>query len=103
MNTSHLNRRTLLGAAAALGASALPAMAQPLAPGQEKFRALFKEMVETKTALSNGSCTELAQKVAPIPGAETTVALRKLLEAKDCAVRAVVAALKSRPVGPNGE
>jgi tripartite ATP-independent transporter DctP family solute receptor len=28
MTTSHLNRRTLLGAAAALGASALPAMAQ---------------------------------------------------------------------------
>jgi hypothetical protein len=49
--------------------------------------------------------SELAQKIAPIPGAETTVALRKLLEAKDCAVRAVVAALKpkARPVGPNGE
>lgn len=47
--------------------------------------------------------TELAHKVAPIPGAETTVALRKLLEAKDCAVRATVAALRSRPVGPNGE
>jgi acetylornithine deacetylase/succinyl-diaminopimelate desuccinylase-like protein len=41
-----------------------PALAQPLTPGQEKFRALFKEMVETNTALSNGSCTELAGKIA---------------------------------------
>ena len=45
-------------------ALAVPALAQPLTPGQEKFRALFKEMVETNTALSNGSCTELAGKIA---------------------------------------
>jgi acetylornithine deacetylase/succinyl-diaminopimelate desuccinylase-like protein len=45
-------------------ALAMPALAQPLTPGQEKFRALFKEMVETNTALSNGSCTELAAKIA---------------------------------------
>jgi acetylornithine deacetylase/succinyl-diaminopimelate desuccinylase-like protein len=43
---------------------AVPAMAQPLTPGQEKFRALFKEMVETRTALSDGSCTELAGKIS---------------------------------------
>ena len=42
----------------------VPALAQPLTPGQEKFRALFKEMVETRTALSDGSCTELAGKIA---------------------------------------
>ena len=35
---------------------------------------------------------DLAAKVAAVPGAETTVALRKLLESKDAAVRAVVVA-----------
>src|SRR3569833_2071188 len=42
----------------------LPAMAQGASPGRERFRALFKEMVETNTALSNGSCTALAEKIA---------------------------------------
>jgi len=46
------------------GALTLPAFAQPLTPGQEKYRALFKEMVETKTELSDGDCTALAQKIA---------------------------------------
>ena len=60
MNTSHLNRRTLLGAAAALGASALPAMAQtktvlristPAVPDDwhAKMWTVFKEQLE-KTA-----------------------------------------------------
>ncbi len=43
---------------------ALPSTAQTLTPGQQRFRALFKEMVETNTSLSSGSCTELAQKIA---------------------------------------
>ena len=43
---------------------ALPVTAQTLAPGQLRFRALFKEMVETNTSLSSGSCTELAEKIA---------------------------------------
>jgi len=51
---------------AALAASlALPAMAQTaLRPDQLKFRALYKELVETNTTLSSGSCTLAAQKVA---------------------------------------
>lgn len=37
---------------------------------------------------------ELAAKIATLPGnAERTVALRKLLEAKDCAVRAQLASI----------
>jgi acetylornithine deacetylase/succinyl-diaminopimelate desuccinylase-like protein len=42
----------------------LPLAAQTLTPGQQRFRALFKEMVETNTSLSSGSCTELAGKIA---------------------------------------
>ena len=60
MTTSHLNRRTLLGAAAALGASALPALAQtktvlristPAVPDDwhAKMWTVFKEQLE-KTA-----------------------------------------------------
>jgi acetylornithine deacetylase/succinyl-diaminopimelate desuccinylase-like protein len=55
--------RTLIATLLAT-AVALPALAQPLRPDQEKFRALFKEMVETNTSLSVGSCTALAEKVA---------------------------------------
>jgi acetylornithine deacetylase/succinyl-diaminopimelate desuccinylase-like protein len=42
----------------------IPAMAQPLNPGQQRYHDLFKEMVETNTELSIGSCTELAGKIA---------------------------------------
>jgi acetylornithine deacetylase/succinyl-diaminopimelate desuccinylase-like protein len=45
-------------------AVALTSTAQTLTPGQQRFRALFKEMVETNTSLSSGSCTELAEKIA---------------------------------------
>ena len=55
--------RTLL-ASLLVTAMAVPALAQPLRPDQEKFRALFKEMVETNTTLSSGSCTALAEKIA---------------------------------------
>jgi acetylornithine deacetylase/succinyl-diaminopimelate desuccinylase-like protein len=34
------------------------------APGQPRFRALYKELVETNTTLSSGSCTPAAQKMA---------------------------------------
>jgi len=40
----------------------LPAIAQT--KGQQRFRALFQEMVETNTTLSSGSCTALAQNIA---------------------------------------
>src|SRR6202161_5001147 len=36
----------------------------PLRPDQVAFRALYKEPVETNTALSAGSCTLLAQRIA---------------------------------------
>ncbi len=43
----------------------LPALAQTgLRPDQLKFRALYKELVETNTTLSAGSCTLAAQKMA---------------------------------------
>jgi acetylornithine deacetylase/succinyl-diaminopimelate desuccinylase-like protein len=38
--------------------------AQNLRPDQAAFRELFKEMVETDTSLSSGSCTALAGKIA---------------------------------------
>src|SRR5258708_39887651 len=36
----------------------------PLRPDQVTFRALYKELVETNTSLSAGSCTLLAQRIA---------------------------------------
>ncbi len=36
----------------------------PLRPDQVTFRALYKELVETNTTLSAGSCTLLAQRIA---------------------------------------
>src|SRR6202161_4902562 len=36
----------------------------PLLPDQAAFRALYKELVETNTTLSAGSCTLLAQRIA---------------------------------------
>ncbi len=50
---------------AALAASlAIPATAQDLRPDQLRFRALYKELVETNTTLSAGDCTLAAQKMA---------------------------------------
>jgi acetylornithine deacetylase/succinyl-diaminopimelate desuccinylase-like protein len=51
---------------AALAASlTLPAQAQTAPrPDQLKFRALYKELVETNTTLSSGSCTLASQKMA---------------------------------------
>src|SRR3954465_7732294 len=51
-------------AALALLASA-PALAQPATrPGEAEFRAIYKELVETNTTLSAGSCTLAAQRMA---------------------------------------
>src|ERR1700722_3270537 len=47
---------------AALGM--LPAGAQDLRPDQQAFRSLYKELVETNTTLSAGSCTLAAQRMA---------------------------------------
>ncbi|MEO7177779.1 MAG: M20/M25/M40 family metallo-hydrolase, partial [Allosphingosinicella sp.] len=50
--------------AAALLAAA-PASAQPAAaPGEAEFRAVYKELVETNTTLSAGSCTLAAERMA---------------------------------------
>ncbi|MDB5738429.1 MAG: hypothetical protein JWO65_2097, partial [Sphingomonas bacterium] len=52
-------------AAALLGQSiAATAQTTPLRPDQAAFHALYKELVETNTTLSAGSCTEAAAKMA---------------------------------------
>jgi acetylornithine deacetylase/succinyl-diaminopimelate desuccinylase-like protein len=43
---------------------AIPATAQELRPDQVRFRALYKELVETNTTLSAGDCTLAARKMA---------------------------------------
>jgi acetylornithine deacetylase/succinyl-diaminopimelate desuccinylase-like protein len=43
---------------------ALPASAQSLSPGQQAFRGIYKELVETNTTLSSGSCTLAAERMA---------------------------------------
>jgi acetylornithine deacetylase/succinyl-diaminopimelate desuccinylase-like protein len=43
---------------------ALPASAQDLRPDQQAFRGLYKELVETNTTLSAGSCTLAAERMA---------------------------------------
>ncbi|QUD89426.1 M20/M25/M40 family metallo-hydrolase [Phenylobacterium montanum] len=44
--------------------AAAPAAAQPLSPDVAAFRDTYKELVETNTELSIGSCTEAAEKMA---------------------------------------
>src|SRR4051812_137208 len=58
--------RSLATAAAsmALGLTASPAAAADIRPDQAAFRALYKELVETNTTLSAGSCTVAAEKMA---------------------------------------
>jgi len=51
-------------AAVALAFSAQAASAQALRPDQAEFRSLYKELVETNTTLSSGSCTLAAQRMA---------------------------------------
>ena len=46
-----------------LGAEAM-AMDAPLRPDQTEFRGLYKELVETNTTLSAGSCTLAAERMA---------------------------------------
>jgi acetylornithine deacetylase/succinyl-diaminopimelate desuccinylase-like protein len=56
----------ILGAALALTSQlglAQAAMAQDLRPDQVRFREVYKELVETNTSLSVGSCTEAAAKM----------------------------------------
>jgi acetylornithine deacetylase/succinyl-diaminopimelate desuccinylase-like protein len=55
--------RAFLSAALA-AALVVPAAAQDLRPDQQRFHALYKELVETNTSLSVGDCTLAAQKMA---------------------------------------
>jgi acetylornithine deacetylase/succinyl-diaminopimelate desuccinylase-like protein len=62
-------RRRMFGAISAAMFIQGAALAQeppmtPLRPDQVEFRALYKELVETNTTLSAGSCTLLAQRIA---------------------------------------
>lgn len=63
-------KSSLLATAAAL-LLAVPAQAQmaitpmgPLRPDQQKFFELYKELVETDTSVTTGSCTQAAQQIA---------------------------------------
>lgn len=56
--------RAMALAGAALLAASVPAQAQELRPDQTAFRELYRELVETNTALSVGGCTEAAEKMA---------------------------------------
>src|SRR6202049_4006714 len=56
-------RARIAAAAVALFCTSVPAGAQNAA-GEAKFRELYKELVETNTALSNGSCTLAADRMA---------------------------------------
>lgn len=50
---------------AAQAVSAQPVRAaQPLRPDQAEFRSLYKELVETNTEVTDGSCTQAAQQLA---------------------------------------
>lgn len=55
--------RILLGVAMA-ACLTLPAAAQSPRPDQAQFRDIYKELVETNTTLSSGSCTLAAQRMA---------------------------------------
>ncbi|WP_296595384.1 M20/M25/M40 family metallo-hydrolase [Phenylobacterium sp.] len=57
-------RRVLAGLMGLAVAAPGMAQAQATRPDQEAFRAIYKELVETNTTLSVGSCTEAAAKVA---------------------------------------
>jgi acetylornithine deacetylase/succinyl-diaminopimelate desuccinylase-like protein len=58
----HRMTRVALAMAAVLGA--VPAVAEtPADPGQARFRALYQELIETDTSLSNGSCTLAAERM----------------------------------------
>ncbi len=59
-------RKRTFAVALALGASMVCAASaqQPLRPDQQAFRSLYKELVETNTTLSVGSCTLAAQRMA---------------------------------------
>jgi acetylornithine deacetylase/succinyl-diaminopimelate desuccinylase-like protein len=58
-----MRQAPLILAAMLFSAVAVPALADDTA-GEAKFRDLYKELIETNTALSNGSCTLAADRMA---------------------------------------
>src|ERR1700726_2647281 len=56
--------RCLAVAAALVAFSAAAAPPQDTPAGEQRFRALYKELVETNTSLSAGSCTLAAERIA---------------------------------------
>jgi acetylornithine deacetylase/succinyl-diaminopimelate desuccinylase-like protein len=53
-----------LGAAIVIALGAQAVIAAPVRPDQASFRSLYKELVETNTQVTNGSCTLAAQRMA---------------------------------------
>lgn len=64
MIAKSLKRLLAAASVTAFGAAASPAAAAQLRPDQAEFRALYKELVETNTTLSAGSCTLAAERMA---------------------------------------
>ena len=56
--------KTFVAAVAATLSLAAAAQAQTPKPDETAFRALYKELVETNTTLSSGSCTLAAERMA---------------------------------------
>jgi acetylornithine deacetylase/succinyl-diaminopimelate desuccinylase-like protein len=56
-------RLATFGITAMLAAQPIAAVAQPLSPDQQAFFGLYKELVETNTTLSVGSCTQAADQI----------------------------------------
>lgn len=59
-----LTFKAALCAGLALAATPVLAADQPLAPDLAEFRDLYRELIETNTTVTNGSCTEAAAKMA---------------------------------------
>jgi len=59
-----IGRALLGGCAAALALMPLGAAAQGMTPDRQAFFGLYKELVETNTTLSSGSCTQAAAQIA---------------------------------------
>ena len=57
-------RHTFIAVTLLCATATTPLAAQTIRPDQEAFRGLYKELVETNTTLSSGSCTLAAQRMA---------------------------------------
>jgi acetylornithine deacetylase/succinyl-diaminopimelate desuccinylase-like protein len=54
----------MIAAALLFASVAQPAFGQALRPDQAEFRSLYKQLVETNTEVTDGSCTQAAQQIA---------------------------------------